>query len=39
MYDIPGKADIKECVIDENVILEKEKPALIYETKDKSKTA
>jgi len=40
MYDIPGKTDIKECVVDENVILKQEKPLLIYETKDKNeKTA
>ena len=38
MYDIPGKTDIKECVVDENVIIKREKPLLIYEAKDK-KTA
>ncbi|MFH1074143.1 MAG: ATP-dependent Clp protease ATP-binding subunit ClpX [Candidatus Firestonebacteria bacterium] len=40
MYDIPGKTDVKECLVDENVILKHEKPALIYEIKDKNaKTA
>ncbi|OGF44869.1 MAG: ATP-dependent protease ATP-binding subunit ClpX [Candidatus Firestonebacteria bacterium RIFOXYC2_FULL_39_67] len=39
MYDIPGKSDIKECVVDENVITKREKPVLVYEAKDKAKTA
>ncbi|HON59388.1 MAG TPA: ATP-dependent Clp protease ATP-binding subunit ClpX [Smithella sp.] len=33
MYDIPSRNDIKECVINEDVVLKKEKPILIYETK------
>ena len=36
MYDIPSETDIKECVISEEVVLKKEKPILIYETKSES---
>jgi ATP-dependent Clp protease ATP-binding subunit ClpX len=36
MYDIPGKTDIKECIIDEGTVLKQEKPVFIYDTKDKS---
>ena len=36
MYDIPSQSDIKECVISEEVVLKKEKPILIYETKSES---
>ena len=37
MYEIPSQADIKECVITEDVITKKEKPILTYE--DKAETA
>ncbi|HQL01310.1 MAG TPA: ATP-dependent Clp protease ATP-binding subunit ClpX [Smithellaceae bacterium] len=33
MYDIPSQRDIKECVISEEVVMNKEKPILIYDTK------
>ena len=36
MYDIPSQRDIKECVISEEVVINKEKPILIYETKSES---
>jgi len=36
MYDIPSETDIKECVISEDVVLKKEQPILIYETKSES---
>src|SRR4030043_62522 len=36
MYDIPSQSDIKECVISEDVVLKKERPILIYETKSES---
>jgi len=36
MYDIPSQRDIKECVISEEVVLNKEKPILIYDTKSES---
>jgi ATP-dependent Clp protease ATP-binding subunit ClpX len=39
MYDIPSETDIKECVISEEVVLKKEKPILIYETKSESEYA
>jgi len=31
MYDIPSKDDVKECVIGEEVVLNKEEPILLYE--------
>ncbi len=31
MYDIPSKDDVKECVIGEEVVLQKEAPILLYE--------
>ena len=36
MYDIPSQRGIKECVISEEVVLNKEKPILIYDTKSAS---
>ncbi|HPY34281.1 MAG TPA: ATP-dependent Clp protease ATP-binding subunit ClpX [Smithellaceae bacterium] len=36
MYDIPSQQDIKECVINEEVVLKKERPILIYESKSKT---
>ena len=36
MYDIPSQNNIKECVINEDVVLKKEKPILIYESKSES---
>ena len=36
MYDVPSQRDIKECVISEEVVTNKEKPILIYETKSES---
>ncbi len=33
MYDLPSKQDVKECVISEEVILNKAEPILIYENK------
>ncbi len=32
MYEIPSKSNVKECIIDEGVILKKEKPQLVYQT-------
>jgi ATP-dependent Clp protease ATP-binding subunit ClpX len=31
MYDLPSIADVKECVIGEDVVLNKEDPILLYE--------
>ncbi len=31
MYDIPSRQDVRECVISEDVILNKEKPIIIFE--------
>ena len=36
MYDIPSQANIKECIISEEVILKREKPLILYESKTKS---
>ena len=33
MYDIPSQRDIKECVISEEVVVNKAKPILLYDTK------
>jgi len=35
MYDIPSRNDVKECLINEEVVLNKEKPILLFETKKK----
>ena len=35
MYDIPSAENVKECVISEDVILNKEEPILLYEQKKK----
>jgi len=32
MYDIPSRSDIRECLINEEVVLNKEKPILVFET-------
>ncbi len=32
MYELPSKEGVRECVISEEVILEKEEPILLYET-------
>jgi len=31
MYEIPSQKGIKECIINEEVVVNKEKPVLIYE--------
>lgn len=36
MYEIPSQPDVKECVINEDVVTNNEKPILIYETKSES---
>jgi ATP-dependent Clp protease ATP-binding subunit ClpX len=33
MYDIPSRHDVRECVISEDVVLNKEKPIFIFEKK------
>lgn len=33
MYEIPSKGNVKECIINEDVILKRERPILIYEDK------
>jgi ATP-dependent Clp protease ATP-binding subunit ClpX len=33
MYDLPSRSDVRECVINEDVVTKKEKPILIYEKK------
>jgi ATP-dependent Clp protease ATP-binding subunit ClpX len=32
MYEIPSKGNVKECIVDEGVILRGEKPKLVYRT-------
>jgi len=36
MYEIPSQREVKECVINEDVVINNEKPILIYETKSAS---
>ena len=36
MYDLPSRNDVRECVITEDVVMNKEKPMLIFETKSES---
>ena len=31
MYEIPSKDNVKECVINEDVVLNKEEPLLLFE--------
>jgi ATP-dependent Clp protease ATP-binding subunit ClpX len=33
MYELPSRNDVRECVITEDVVSNKEKPILIFETK------
>ncbi len=33
MYDIPSRTDVKECVINEDVVISKGKPILLFESK------
>jgi len=33
MYEIPSQSNVKECIINEDVVLKKEKPILVYEKK------
>jgi ATP-dependent Clp protease ATP-binding subunit ClpX len=33
MYDIPSRDDVKECIINEDVVKSKEKPILLFESK------
>ena len=35
MYELPSIDDVKECVISEEVVLNKEDPILLYEQKKK----
>ncbi len=36
MYEIPSQPDVKECIINEEVVTNNEKPILIYESKSES---
>ena len=36
MYELPSRNDVRECVITEDVVMNKEKPILIFETKSES---
>jgi len=33
MYDIPSQQDVRECVINEDVVLNKAQPILLFEKK------
>ncbi len=33
MYDIPSRTDVKECIINEDVVISKGKPILLFESK------
>ncbi len=37
MYEIPSLRDVKECVITKEVVLKKERPILIFNSKKKAK--
>ncbi|MDO9528895.1 MAG: ATP-dependent Clp protease ATP-binding subunit ClpX [Syntrophales bacterium] len=32
MYDIPSRSDVKECIINEDVVMNRENPILLFET-------
>jgi ATP-dependent Clp protease ATP-binding subunit ClpX len=34
MYEIPSKSNVKECIIDDEVITKKKHPTLVYRTDD-----
>jgi ATP-dependent Clp protease ATP-binding subunit ClpX len=36
MYDVPSRNDVKECLISEEVVVSKEKPIMLFETKKKT---
>jgi ATP-dependent Clp protease ATP-binding subunit ClpX len=36
MYDLPSREGVKECIISEEVILNKSEPILLYETQAKA---
>jgi ATP-dependent Clp protease ATP-binding subunit ClpX len=36
MYDIPSRNDVKECVINEDAVMKKELPILLFEKKTES---
>ncbi|MBN1380299.1 MAG: ATP-dependent Clp protease ATP-binding subunit ClpX [Deltaproteobacteria bacterium] len=36
MYDLPSQLDVKECIINEDVVMDNEKPILIFEKKSES---
>ena len=36
MYDIPSQENVKECVISEEVILKRDKPLIVYESRTKT---
>ena len=31
MYDLPSRSNVKECIINEDVVLRKRDPILVYE--------
>jgi len=33
MYDIPSRTDVKECIINEDVVVSRGKPILLFESK------
>jgi len=37
MYEIPSLKNVKECVITKEVVLKKERPVLIFNSKKKAK--
>jgi len=39
MYDLPSRPDLRECVIGDEVILNEERPLLLYENEDQIKSA
>ena len=39
MYEIPSKAHVKECIIDEEVIAKKKAPKLVYRTEEEIKAS
>lgn len=36
MYDLPSRSDVQECIINEDVVMEREEPILLFEKKSES---
>jgi ATP-dependent Clp protease ATP-binding subunit ClpX len=36
MYDLPSRSDVQECIINEDVVMDREEPILLFEKKSES---